>query len=237
VCVCVCAQFFSPKKGLDVNLTATLGGNAPLAANATGDFTFGADRDYLIVGAECIYSRRSLFHGSACFPATATVTLASGAAVPVSSLSTGDSVHVGRGEYSPVFLWTHRDAAAAPARAYVQLVTARGALTLTAGHYVYVNGDLSAPVAASAVRVGDALVAGDGGRAAVVAVRAAAGAGLYNPQTLHGDIVVDGVVTTTYTSAVPPAAAHALLAPLRWAHRAASAAAAGGGLWRPHTAA
>ena len=39
--------------------------------------------------------------------------------------------------------------------------------------------------------------------------------GLYNPHTLHGDVVVDGVLTSTYTGVVHPALAHALLAPLR----------------------
>jgi hypothetical protein len=39
--------------------------------------------------------------------------------------------------------------------------------------------------------------------------------GLYNPHTMHGDIVVDGVHTSTYTDSVAPALAHALLWPVR----------------------
>ena len=39
--------------------------------------------------------------------------------------------------------------------------------------------------------------------------------GLYNPHTMTGDIVVDGVLTSTYTDAVAPSLAHALLWPVR----------------------
>ena len=39
--------------------------------------------------------------------------------------------------------------------------------------------------------------------------------GLYNPLTLAGDIVVDGILASTYTKAVTPKMAHAALAPLR----------------------
>ena len=39
--------------------------------------------------------------------------------------------------------------------------------------------------------------------------------GLYNLQTLHGDVVVGGLRASTYTTAVDPAVAHRLLWPLR----------------------
>jgi hypothetical protein len=44
--------------------------------------------------------------------------------------------------------------------------------------------------------------------------------GLYNPQTLQGDVVVDNVRASTYTTAVEPAFAHAVLTPLRAAYSA-----------------
>lgn len=37
----------------------------------------------------------------------------------------------------------------------------------------------------------------------------------FNPQTLDGDILVDGIVTSTYTTAVAPRVARAVLSPLR----------------------
>ena len=42
--------------------------------------------------------------------------------------------------------------------------------------------------------------------------------GLYNPHTMNGDIVVDGILTSTYTSAINPTLAHAALWPVRMLH-------------------
>ncbi len=95
---------------------------------------------------------------------------------------------------------------------FVQIDTSAGnKLTLTAGHYLYLNGKLAA---ASTARVGDVVTVNDA-PAAVVSVKSVAGTGLYNPQTVHGDIVVDGVLASTYTTAVHPGLGHALLSPLR----------------------
>ena len=101
----------------------------------------------------------------------------------------------------------------------VQLTTAAGAvLVLTPDHYVYVNnGSLAA---ARTVRVGDVLTLADGRAAAVTAVGTQTAAGLYNPHTLHGDVVVDGVHTSTYTEGVAPALAHAALWPVRALYQA-----------------
>jgi hypothetical protein len=147
-----------------------------------------------------------------CFPASATVTLASGARVRMDALAVGDAVAVGgSARPSPVFMFTHREKAGV--HAFVRLTTAAGAaLSLSPGHYVYAGGAL---VRADAVRVGDELRLAGGSASGVVAVGATLELGLYNPQTLHGDIVVDGVVASTYTAAVEPAVAHAALAPLR----------------------
>jgi len=156
---------------------------------------------------------------AACFPAEATVTLASGAAVRMDQLSVGDSVAVGGGRFSDVFAFTHADAAAVSS--FVELTVASPAdacaahptsLRLTPGHYLSVNGGLAA---ASTVVVGDRLVRADGSAAVVTHVSAVRRAGLYNPQTVDGAILVDGIVTSTYTTAVEPRVAHAALAPLR----------------------
>jgi hypothetical protein len=47
-------------------------------------------------------------------------------------------------------------------------------------------------------------------------------AGLYNPHTLTGQIVVDGVLASCYTRAVHPAIARLLLSPLAMLYRMAS---------------
>lgn len=148
---------------------------------------------------------------SVCFPADATVELQSGAVVSMDALSIGDLVKVGYNEYSRVFMFTHKMADSESN--FVALETKSGeALTLTPGHYLYVNGALAA---AKTVRVGDTLSLGNGLASVVVAVSSAPGTGLYNPQTIKGDIVVNGIVSSTYTTAVEPVLAHAILAPLR----------------------
>jgi len=71
--------------------------------------------------------------------------------------------------------------------------------------------------------VGDTLqvVAPGGGwtSVAVTSVSRVDAAGLYNPQTLHWYIVVDGVRASTFTVAVAPAVPSKLLAPLRAVYR------------------
>lgn len=62
------------------------------------------------------------------------------------------------------------------------------------------------------------------------------GVGRYAPHTMGGDIVVNGVLVSTYTTAVHPVLAHVLLAPMRMLHRAGKAQWAeglldGGGEW------
>ena len=127
------------------------------------------------------------------------------------TLATGDRVLVGAGQFSDVFMFSHR--ADDVEATFVRLTTASNrTLTLTPDHYLYVNGALAA---AKTVSVGDALEADDGSSTHVTATSVVRGTGLYNPHTLHGDIVVDGIKTSTYTTAVAPGLAHMVLAPLR----------------------
>jgi hypothetical protein len=147
-----------------------------------------------------------------CFPATATVLLADGSSKQMHELAPGDKVHVGKGKYSEVYFFsTQLEAATAK---FVSLSTGASAtpLLITANHYLYVNGELKT---AKTVKTGDLLTLANGDEAKVTAVKEAYAPGLYNPHTLNGDIVVDGVLTSTYTDAVDPTLAHALLLPLR----------------------
>lgn len=147
-----------------------------------------------------------------CFPASARVELADGSTVPISEVAVGDSVRVGAGKFSKVFMFTHKQAGIESE--YVTIETASGArIVLTSGHYIYADGSL---VAAGHVAPGAVLRLSDGSVSTVSRVGRVAGKwGLFNPQTLHGDIVVDGVVASTYTTAVAPRYAHVALAPLR----------------------
>lgn len=148
-----------------------------------------------------------------CFPAGATVVLASGIVARMDALRVGDRVLSAPGVYSEVLMFTHALSKGEYAGHFVQLTTASGAaLRLTAGHLLEAAGKL---VRADAVAVGDALRLADGSLSAVVEKIDVADQGLYNPQTAHGNVVVDGIVASTYTDALTPPAAHALLAPVR----------------------
>lgn len=162
------------------------------------------------MGSECTYAVESCD----CFPGTATVQLKDGRTILMRDLVVGDTVLTGPGgQYSEVYLFSHR--LADTTATYVQLKTASAALLqLSKRHYVYVNGDRL--VEAQSVKVGDNVTLGALGEATtVIAVGLARNEGLYNPHTLQGNIVVDGILASTYTAAFPPALAHAVLAPLR----------------------
>lgn len=147
-----------------------------------------------------------------CFPADATVLLASGKPRRMDSLRVGDRVLVGSGMFSTVFMFTHRNERGRDV--FIRIQTSSGAsIMLTHGHYIYVNDGLQP---ASKVMVGDTLYLATGIRQIVVSTECISGNfGLYNPQTIHGDIVVDGIRASTYTTAVLPEVAHAMLHPVR----------------------
>lgn len=152
---------------------------------------------------------------NACFPPTATIELTEGRVILMADLQIGDRVRVAGGAYSTVFAFTHRDRTATAS--YVRFTTEFGAsIRATPGHYLRVNGALSS---AGAVRIGDELETTDGVPTRVTEIQRESGFGLYNPQTLDGEIVVDSILASTYTTAVAPAVAHPLLAPLRIAYR------------------
>jgi hypothetical protein len=147
-----------------------------------------------------------------CFPATATVTLADNSAKQMGALATGDKVHVGSGQYDDVFFFSTQMESTMSKFVVLSTSATEAPLKLTSGHYLYVNGKLAT---AGSVKKGDMLTLANGNKAAVSEVSSEWAPGLYNPHTLSGDIVVDGVLTSTYTDAVDPTLAHALLLPLR----------------------
>lgn len=147
---------------------------------------------------------------ASCFPATAQVELKNGQFKYMDQLVVGDEVRVSPSEFSEVFMFSTQ--LTETTSKFVKLSTDDKELSLTPGHFLYVNGELTQ---AGDVKVGDVVVLGNGTKASVTAVGSSWAAGLYNPHTLHGDIVVDGVRTSTYTNAVHPKLAHALLSPIR----------------------
>jgi len=187
-----------------------------------------------------------------CFPATARVTLAGGRRVRVDSLALGDRLSVavaagGAASSSPLIGWTHRDAVAVSrfvaiayelhgddsrtntsAAAVPQPSASLHTLRASPNHYLYTAAGRLIP--ADEVVVGDALGAADGSSALVVGVSTVLDVGLYNPHPAVGELIVDGLRVSAYTTAFPRALAHVALAPVR------AAAAAGvvdplGRLW------
>lgn len=150
--------------------------------------------------------------GFGCFPASATVELECGTTRRMADLRVGDVIKVAAGRYSPVFTFSHRSPSADADFVSVRTDGLDAPLRLTEGHYLPINGALRP---AAGLRPGDRVDLGTGHTATVTAVSTTRERGLYNPHTLDGHVVVDGVLTSTYTTAVVPSVAHALLSPLR----------------------
>jgi len=100
-----------------------------------------------------------------------------------------------------------------------------GKLVLTSGHVLILNGALRF---ASSAKVGDQLscsvvASGSCSVVRVVPVKSTTSrhlSGLYNPHSLSGTLIVNGVRVSCYTSAIRVGTAHALLAPARGLFRA-----------------
>jgi len=148
-----------------------------------------------------------------CFPGDALVTLESGAYKKMIDLQIGDVVKVGNNKFSEVYTFTHKDSAITAK--FVQLTTDNGnVLELSHAHYLYVNGEENI-MPAHLVKIGDNLVGENGQELTVTKKLDIEKKGLFNPHTVDGNILVNGVRATSYTEAVQVSAAHSLLSPIR----------------------
>lgn len=148
---------------------------------------------------------------SVCFPANALVMLESNVMKRMKDLEIGDKVQVSKGKFSEVFAFTHRDKNVR--HNFIELTLSDGRkIELTESHYIYVNGQLKT---ASCINVGDVLTDIEESNPTVIEKSNVENVGLYNPQTVHGDIVVNGIVASTYSSALPATIAHSSLSPVR----------------------
>lgn len=153
----------------------------------------------------------------ACFPASARVLMADGSEKRIDSIRLGEEVQDSRGTATKVYAFSHR----APDDVHYDFVriVARNAtcsLTLSSGHYMLANGRM---VAAAEVRPGDIVVC-HGKPASVQAVTTGVtDIGLFNVHTISGDVVVNGIVASTYTKAIDPKTAAAMLSPVRAAFK------------------
>lgn len=150
------------------------------------------------------------FEDSSCFPSSAFVHLPNGDEISLSQLEAGHEILVTGSRSSIIYLFTHKQTY--ELHDFVRIESeGNHSITLSEGHYIYANGRLKG---AGRVEVGDILQTLDG-ETVVKAVEWTQDYGLIAPHTLHGDIVVNRVLTSTYTSTVHPLLAHSILWPLR----------------------
>jgi len=150
-----------------------------------------------------------------CFPASAKVQLENGVVTTMNKLAIGDKVLVAPNLYSDIYMFSHQYDSTV--NEFYTIRTNSSVISLTGEHYLYANSNL---VIAQEVKEGDVLIDENGIASVVQSIIRETKKGLYNPHTLHGDIVVDGIITSTYTQAVKPSVAHALLAPVRMLYNA-----------------
>lgn len=151
-----------------------------------------------------------------CFPETSIVTLEDGSKKEMRELEINDRVKIAKDQYSSVFAFTHRSRTGF--YEFLQLETEQGhKLQLTPGHHIYINGR---NLPAKEARIGDVLINSEGESVVVSSIKVMENVGLYNPQTLQGNIIVDGILASTYTESIDSCAAHSLLAPVRSVYRA-----------------
>jgi hypothetical protein len=149
-----------------------------------------------------------------CFPLSATVMLENGKQVTMGELNTGDSIltvdpSTGEKSFSAVYVWGHRDAKTISP--FYEISTASGSkLSLTKEHYMYVSeggcdgASLSSATTLSAplLKVGQGawIVTPEGMKcSSITDIKVAEHKGLFNPYTLSGTIVVDGVLASCYS--------------------------------------
>lgn len=146
----------------------------------------------------------------------------------------GDVVLVGPGMYSRVFMMSHadsglRESVKTEMTDFLTLTLSSGTkLSLTKGHYLYVQrkgGQDEKLMRADGALVGDSVTVvrsstSEGVSEPILKIEVERFRGLFNPQTLQGDIVVNDVKASTYTTAIHAPTAHSLLAPLRAVFRA-----------------
>jgi len=153
-----------------------------------------------------------LGYSDPCFPADATVELSNGQTKRMDEVQIGDRVQVGTEQFSQVYFFGHK--LADGMFDFVELSLENGRkLALTEGHYVIANHQWKR---GGDVHVGDFLSdVVDNQQVKVESIRMVQKRGLYNPHTMHGDIVVNGVQASTYADTIHPRLAHMVLLPER----------------------
>jgi len=130
-----------------------------------------------------------------CFSGSAEVQAEGKGATRMDALKIGDSVMTGDGSYSKVYSFGHFAPNEKAEYLQIHADSMETPLEISVEHMLYANGKL-AP--AAQVKVGDMLVSGHGPPVEVKSIRKITSRGAYAPLTTTGDIVVNGVIASSY---------------------------------------
>lgn len=188
-------------------------------AAATGSFfgcmyactfaTLGENIAYLVfeLVSNCLWQILANGLFSVCFPAHATVQTQDGRTVSMKDLQIGDKVRSGASSFSEVYLFSHKMLSVQAN--FMEVTTeAEGQLLLSPKHFIHVSrecdNDSSEEMHAVDVQPGMCVFFADKASnrlhlSRVDSVRRVRSAGLYNPFTMNGDIVVDGVLVSAHS--------------------------------------
>jgi hypothetical protein len=123
------------------------------------------------------------------------VMLENGTEIMMKDLEIGQSVRTGAKESSDVFMFSHKFEEAI--YSFLEITTKSGnKLTVTGSHFIYINGVASQ---AKNAKEGDFLTLANGEKSEVVSIQTVRKTGLYNPHTVHGDIVVVSVYSPSWS--------------------------------------
>eukprot|EP00898_Chlorokybus_atmophyticus_P005778 jgi/Chlat1/6200/Chrsp44S05798 len=173
-----------------------------------------------------------------CFPGDATVQLENGQKIAMSKLMPGARVQTlnknGKVVYTDVMLFHHAvngpaDGAPSPMLSIAYESEGRaGSLRLSPEHMLYTapstNASAVKVVPAMALKAGDLVLVESAGRSVAVEIvgisKAAAASSYYAPETMSGNLLVDGVLVSTYARpANTHEGAHMSMAPMRALYR------------------
>lgn len=152
-----------------------------------------------------------------CFPSNAEVHSIDGTKIRMDELKIGDEILTRNRAFSQVYMFSHQNFYRKSW--FIRLHFANNkTLAASSGHYVplhtytYASSSRSRYVAIDEIKVGDAMVDRFGRPLKVNRIDEIEETGLFNPHTLQGELVVNDVLVSSYTSACTPNAASAALA-------------------------
>ena len=164
---------------------------------------------------------------STCFPGDAVVYICGGRQVLMSEINVGDRLLVrdasGQLKYDQVYMFGHRDPDLSSE--FVVIKTQHTSVRVSPEHSVYcVRDDREMCIPAADVKVGDDLLVVESSLQSLCPERVEGVTwerklGVYAPFTLSGSVVVNGALMSCYINSPPPAAAHAMLLPIRMLYR------------------